>query len=273
MRSTHVVGPTAHERVDHDRLHLLHRSWYSVRVAGRGTSLGHKIALDELEQHAFEVSFDCSFPSRSARGDYLQVLLACDRAWRSIIVHSVPSKGANVSWTAEQVCRDLKPLGRHGRVTVRSAKKLGWQVFGFLQEVATVRELWALSWNTLWLVNRRQTVELIKLRVLLRRRESARRSLRNTVFSFLLIGFVTTGINRHLVGKDGRAAYERTKHNLHRSEVLPFVCQATLRFSGKSCRCVMVERCFMGVRLGAGAHGRTIGCTKLSTVLLHGHGS
>ena len=67
---------------------------------------------------------------------------------------------------------------------MRSAKNLGWQVFGFLQEVATVRELWALSWNTLWLVNRRQTDELIKLRVLLRRRELARRSLRNLVFSF-----------------------------------------------------------------------------------------
>ena len=123
LRSTHVVGPTARERVEHDRLHLLHRSWCSVRVAGRGTSLGHKIALDELEQHAFEVSFDCSFPSRSVRRDYLPVLLACDRAWRSIIVHAVPSKSANVSWIPEQVCRDLKPLGRHGRVTLCGAPR------------------------------------------------------------------------------------------------------------------------------------------------------
>ena len=32
------------------------------------------------------------------------------------------------------------------------------------------------------------------------------------------IDFVTTVINQHLVGKDGRTAYERMKHKLHRGE-------------------------------------------------------
>ena len=48
-----------------------------------------------------------------------------------------------------------------------------------------------------------------------------------------MIDFVTTVINQHLVGKDGRTAYERMKHKLHRGEVLPFGCHVILRISGK----------------------------------------
>ena len=97
-------------------------------------------------------------------------------------------------------------------------------------------------------------------------------SAQHSVF-LLLIEFGTTVINRRLVGKDGRTAYEHTKQNLHMGEVLPFGLQATLGVGGKAERCVMVERWFTGVRLEAVELGRTIGCMKLRMVLLHGQGS
>ena len=97
-------------------------------------------------------------------------------------------------------------------------------------------------------------------------------SAQHSVF-LLLIEFGTTVINRRLVGKDGRTAYEHTKQNLHMGEVLPFGLQATLGVGGKVERCVMVERWFTGVRLEAVELGRTIGYTKLQMILLHGQGS
>ena len=111
------------------------------------------------QDEAPEVTFNCCF-LRDHRND-LPVFVCCDRASRSIIAHAVPHKRADVSWRAEQVCRDVKRLGHYGRASLRSDHEPA--VVRFLQEVATRKGVWALFWNTFQLTNHRQTVGLNEL--------------------------------------------------------------------------------------------------------------
>ena len=78
-----------------------------------------KLSEMRLENKLQKMSFDCCFLDDRTGGINLPVLVGCDRASRSVIAHAVPHKGADVSWTGEQVCRDLKRLGHFGRVTLR----------------------------------------------------------------------------------------------------------------------------------------------------------
>ena len=48
-----------------------------------------------------------------------------------------------------------------------------------------------------------------------------------------LIEFVDNCYQQHLVGNDGRTAFERMRHNLRKGEVLLLGCQVMLRFRGK----------------------------------------
>ena len=84
-------------------------------VGGCALQVEVRIVFIKLHEMSMESKL---FLSRSARRDYLQVLAGCDRASRSIIAHAVPFKGADVSWTAESVCRDMKRLGHCGRLTM-----------------------------------------------------------------------------------------------------------------------------------------------------------
>ena len=77
------------------------------------------LAIDDLEEHALEVSVDDCFPFAISQGRLL-TSVGSDSASLSIIAHAVAPRGANVSWVAEQFCRDLMHLGRYGRVTLRS---------------------------------------------------------------------------------------------------------------------------------------------------------
>ena len=50
LRWTQVVGSTARERAEHDRIHLPYRSWCPVCVSGQGTNHCHKTFRDDLEE-------------------------------------------------------------------------------------------------------------------------------------------------------------------------------------------------------------------------------
>ena len=126
LRLRQVVGPTARERSKHDRLHLPYRSWCPVCVAGRGVNHGHHQVRDELGEQAPEVSFDYCFLRDQPGCDSLPVLVGFDRASRSVIAHAVPFTGADECWTAQQVCRDLKRFGHHGRVLCGATKSPHW---------------------------------------------------------------------------------------------------------------------------------------------------
>ena len=110
--------------------------------------------------HLIIVSFALS------QGVYIPVLVGCDRTSRSSIAHAVPYKGADVSWTAEQVCRDLNCLGHCGRVTSRSDQEPALVVF--FKKRPHMEAPQALFWSTRRLANRRRTVELSELCVLLK---------------------------------------------------------------------------------------------------------
>ena len=138
----------------------------------------------------------------------------------------MPHKGADVIWRAEQVCRDLKRLRHYGRVSLRSDHEP--VVVRFLREVATRSGALGTILEHLPLdesqANGRAERAVITFEELLRVRKlslecrfGAKVSVQHNVFPWL-IDFVTTVINQHLAGNDGRTAYERMKHKLHRGE-------------------------------------------------------
>ena len=133
MRLRQVVGPTARERAEHDRFHLLCRPWCPVCVADRSVDHGHKTVRDERGEQAPEVSFDYCFLRDLPGGDHFPVLVGCDTASRSIIAHAVPYKGADASWTAQQ--RFETSWGYHGRFTFQTDQELALK--SFMNEVAT----------------------------------------------------------------------------------------------------------------------------------------
>ena len=84
-----------------------------------------------LENKTPEGSFGCCFCRDQPRGLHTCV----GRLSQSSALHH--HTRANVSWTKEQVRRDLKRLGRHGRVSLWSDQEL--KLVRFLHEGATHR--------------------------------------------------------------------------------------------------------------------------------------
>ena len=67
-----------------------------------------------------EISFDYAFPRKVRGGSSITVLVGRERKIKMIIAHMVPMKGAGVGWIVDQVARDIKKLGIHGKVIIKS---------------------------------------------------------------------------------------------------------------------------------------------------------
>ena len=154
---------------------------------------GHHQVRDELGEQAPEVSFDyCSFRDQPG-GDSLPVLVGCDRASRSVIAHAAPCNG-------DDVCRNLERLGHYGRLTLRSNHK---------PTLATLRSSsGTVLEQQMDVPSRAHFCGILRVHKLaLESRLGERISVLHGVLPWL-IEFVTTVMNQHLVGKDGRTAIE-----------------------------------------------------------------
>ena len=129
--------PSEEEQRKHKLTHMPFRSWCPYCVAAAANDDPHK-ARKLLEQPALEVQeihWDYFFPREG--GDWAVVLVGRDRETRMTIAHVVPYKGAGVEWLGEQLARDLRRLGAHGRVVLKSDQEPA--MVDVLKEVAKMR--------------------------------------------------------------------------------------------------------------------------------------
>ncbi len=112
-------GPSEEERRQHRVTHYPFRSWCPVCVAGRAKNYPHR-RREPGDQGEFpEISFDYCFPRKENGGEYITVLVGRERRSKMIIAHVVPMKGAGLQWMVDQVVRDIRKLGIHGRVILK----------------------------------------------------------------------------------------------------------------------------------------------------------
>ena len=66
------------------------------------------------------VCFDYCFFRDKPGGDSLPVLVGRERRSKMIVAHAVPFKGGGVDWLVGQLLRDLRKMGAHGKVILKS---------------------------------------------------------------------------------------------------------------------------------------------------------
>ena len=66
------------------------------------------------------MALDYAFLRNQTAGESCTIVVMKDVDSKAIIAHTVPCKGAEVEWTSQQLCRDIRRLGYHGRVQLRS---------------------------------------------------------------------------------------------------------------------------------------------------------
>jgi hypothetical protein len=89
---------------------------------------------------------DMAQTSAQQRGDYAVVLVGRDRETKMTLAHVVPHKGAEQDWVCEQVVRDLRKFGIHGKVTLKTDQEpairdLAVEICKLRGEARTLEEL------------------------------------------------------------------------------------------------------------------------------------
>ena len=83
------------------------------------------------------IGLDYCFLRNTAADGYISVLVGRDKATKAVFAHVVPCKGSETDLVCDQVCRDIRKLGHHGRVILKSDQEPA--IVDFLQEVAKRR--------------------------------------------------------------------------------------------------------------------------------------
>ena len=117
---THPYVPTEKERREHNLTHYPHRTWCECCMAGRAIAGAHARSREESDPNAGELHFDYCFLKSAARDEPATTLVGVDKASDAIIAHVVPEKGTRYDWVANQLERDVRRLGYHGRIVVKS---------------------------------------------------------------------------------------------------------------------------------------------------------
>ena len=116
-------SPTPEELRVHRLTHYPFRSWCPACVAGRAKSWPHqrrKEEEEEAEGGVPNVSFDYCFLRDVTGGESIPVLVGRERNSKFLLAHVVPFKGAGVDWVVSQLVRDLRKMGIHGKVILKS---------------------------------------------------------------------------------------------------------------------------------------------------------
>ena len=230
LRRRHPL-PSAKEREEHLRTHLPFRTWCEQCMAGRGIATGHKPrAREDGDEAVPTIGYDYCFLRNAPGEPSVSVIVSKDRATRSISAHAVPCKGAGVEWAVDQAIKDLKKIGYYSKVVLRTDQEPA--VVDFVEEIARRREgcvtvvekapVGESQSNGLAERGFRSLEEMMRVFKLdLEERVKQVIPMDWAVLEWM-IEHVCDVMNKTVIGKDGRTAYERVKGKKAKAEFLRF---------------------------------------------------
>ena len=113
-------GPSAEQMRIHRLTHYPFRSWCPQCVAGRAKSWPHfRQEVDEVGEVP-TICFDYCFLRDHPGGESVPVMVGREKRSKMMLAHVVPFKGGGVDWLVGQLLRDLRKMGVHGKVILKS---------------------------------------------------------------------------------------------------------------------------------------------------------
>ena len=210
--------PSQEEIRAHELTHLPYRSWCVHCVRGKGKSMDHK--RGEKDEERREVQMDYCFMGGREDKKARCVLVAKDRASRSIMSSVVPVKGTRDEFVAKRVRAFIRELGlEHVDLTLKGDQEPAIQ--DLMNEVARIRKPAATlieespvgeSQSNGVIERGVQTAEG-QIRVLkdaLETRLSTKIPAQHNIIAWM-VEFAAVLVNRYEVGHDGKTSYERLR--------------------------------------------------------------
>ena len=256
-------GPTAEQWRTHRISHYPFRSWCPHCVAARAKSWPHLRQDEEEEQAVPTICFDYCFFRDKPGGDSIPVLVGRERKSKMILAHAVPFKGGGVDWLVCQLQRDLRKLGLHDKVILKSDQENA--VIDVLNSLCKARGKDSEGKN-ITLVEASPKGESQSNGVAERAVQEIEEGVRTHKLDIeskvgelipithaiipWMIENVADLLNKQCVGKDGKTPYERLKGKGYRGEFLEFGSSILHRVPDKPQGGLMVPRWVPGTWLG-----------------------
>ena len=256
-------GPTAGEWRVHRTTHYPFRSWCPYCVAGRAKSWPHLRQEATEEPQVPTICFDYCFLRDKPGGESIPVLVGRERKTRMLLAHVVPFKGGGVDWLVGQLMRDLRKFGVHGKVILKSDQENA--VLDVLNSVCKERGKEGGDPN-ITLVEASPKGESQSNGVAERAVQDIEDGVRTHKLDLeakagqpipithdiipWMVENVADLINKQLVGRDGKTAFERLKGNRYKGEFLEFGSCIFHRVPEKPQGGLMTQRWMPGVWLG-----------------------
>ena len=217
---------------EHQLMHLPFRSWCPHCVAGKAVDDAHRARHPEADAEGPEFHFDYCFLRNRAGEKSLPVLVGKDRRTKCFLAHAVPGKGAKEDWIAKQVERDIKRFGYRGSVRVMIRSDGEPAIKTLMAEVARARgDAPTMVENSPPSDSRangtaeravRSVEEQVRvLKIAFECNTGEELSQHHPGMAWLVEHAADT-LNKGVVGKDGRTAFERAKMRAYHGEMYEF---------------------------------------------------
>ena len=196
-------------------------------------------------------------------GESITLLVGRERKTKMIIAHVVPLKGAGVDWIVDQLVRDVRKLGIHGKVILKRDQENA--IMDVMNQVAKARgsdgrgdDLTIIETNkkgdspSNGLVE--QAVQEIengmRTHILdLEKKLGSEIDITSPIVGWL-VEHVADIVNKQNIGDDGKTSYERIKGKKHYGEFCEFGSQVMHRVPVKPTGNLMAPRWLPGTWLG-----------------------
>ena len=267
--------PTRQEFLDHQIAHLPWRNWCSVCVRGNGKSHGHRIQQeDERGLPTIHVDY---WTMRDHEGAAkVTVMSLKDDSTKSHAAHAVSKKGHTGSDATDQLTRDIDEVFGHlgNEIIIKSDQE--HSMVEVLKEVRKTRQSKTiLEHSPVAEHEANGTAERA-----VQQHEGTTRVMKLAFEERLkcdipsvhpictwLVHHAANSLNKFLIGKDGRTAYERSKKKTYKGELLEFGSCVYCLIPGDPQGGSMEPRWAEGVWLGkAGKDDAHIVCYQDGTI-------
>ena len=250
--------PTAKERKEHNATHYPHRSWCEICMSGRAIAGKHVKSADEVDPRAGELHFDYCFLKNKVKEEPAVTLVGVDKASDAVLAHVVPEKGTQFEWVATQLERDVRKLGYHGRVVIKSdgensAKELMSELAKKRKDMPTVIETSkpydSKSNGRAEGAVRKLECQVRVLKIATEKNFGVILDVHSPMFSWL-VEHAADVLTKCSLGADGRTPYERIKQKKYHGVMVEFGSMVMVKLQGKLQGGIMKERWIPGLWLG-----------------------